>query len=80
MIAETSSAPLTSAPGQVTLSSPSFFLSFYPPPLSTQQEEEWRSPLFMLKDSHQGTLSSSSPSSCGWWNMADLSKSYKEVT
>lgn len=78
MVPETSSAPLAGAAGRVTLTSPHFVLSFYPPPLSTPQEEEWWPPLFMPKDSHQGTLSSSSPSPCAWWNTVDLAKSYQE--
>ena len=63
---ETSSAPLPGAAGRGTLPSPSALLSFYPTSTLHPEEEERRSPLFMLKDSHQGTLSSSSPSPCGW--------------
>ena len=49
----------------VTLPSASTLLSFYPTSTLHPGEKEWQSPLLMLKDSHQGTLSSSSPSPCG---------------
>lgn len=53
---ETSSAPLPGAAGRGTLPSPSTLLSFYSK-LHLHPEEEEQAPLFMLKDSHQGTLS-----------------------